>query len=30
MRHHVAKTMLAILQWQRGEKKKAKATFDLA
>ncbi|HQL49377.1 MAG TPA: hypothetical protein PLC09_11970 [Holophaga sp.] len=30
MQHYVAKTMLAILQWQRGEKKKAKATFDLA
>lgn len=30
MQHYVAKAMLAILQWKRGEKKKAKQTFDLA
>lgn len=30
MQHYVAKTMLGILQWQRGEKKKAKGTFELA
>lgn len=30
MQHYVAKAMLAILQWKRGEKKKAKETFDLA
>lgn len=30
MQHYIAKAMLAILQWKRGEKKKAKATFDLA
>lgn len=28
--HYIAKAMLAILQWKRGEKKKAKATFQLA
>ncbi len=30
MQHYIAKAMLGILQWKRGEKKKAKATFDLA
>ena len=30
MQHYIAKAMLAILQWKRGEKKKAKETFDLA
>lgn len=30
MQHYVAKAMLAILQWKRGEKKKAKQTFELA
>jgi predicted Zn-dependent protease len=29
MQHYVAKAMLAILQWKRGEKKAAKETFDL-
>ena len=28
--HYVAKAMLGILQWKRGEKKAAKETFDLA
>ena len=28
--HYIAKAMLGILQWKRGEKKKAKETFDLA
>lgn len=28
--HYIAKAMLGILQWKRGEKKKAKATFDVA
>ena len=30
IRHYIAKVMLAILQWKRGEKQRAKATFDLA
>ncbi len=30
MQHYIAKAMLGILQWKRGEKKKAKETFDLA
>lgn len=30
MQHYIAKAMLGILQWRRGEKKKAKETFDLA
>ncbi len=30
MQHYVAKAMLGILQWKRGEKKKAKQTFELA
>ena len=30
MQHYIAKAMLAILQWKRGERKKAKETFDLA
>lgn len=30
VQHYIAKAMLAILQWKRGEKKKAKSTFDLA
>ncbi len=30
MQHYIAKAMLAILQWKRGEKKKARETFDLA
>jgi len=30
MQHYIAKAMLGILQWKRGEKKKAKQTFDLA
>ena len=30
MQHYIAKAMLGILQWKRGEKKKAKGTFDLA
>jgi tetratricopeptide (TPR) repeat protein len=30
MQHYVAKAMLAILQWKRGEKKRAKQTFELA
>ncbi|MCE1228572.1 MAG: hypothetical protein LWX11_03660 [Firmicutes bacterium] len=30
MQHYVAKAMLAILQWKRGEKKAARKTFDLA
>lgn len=30
MQHYIAKAMLGILQWKRGEKKKAKTTFDLA
>lgn len=29
MQHYIAKAMLAILQWKRGEKKAAKETFDL-
>ncbi len=29
MHHYIAKAMLAILQYQRGEKKAAKETFDL-
>jgi len=28
--HYIAKAMLGILQWKRGEKKKAKETFSLA
>ena len=28
--HYIAKAMLAILQWKRGEKKNAKETFNLA
>ena len=28
--HYIAKAMLGILQWKRGEKKKAKETFQLA
>ena len=28
--HYVAKAMLAILQWKRGERKQAKETFNLA
>ena len=28
--HYIAKAMLGILQWKRGEKKQAKATFDIA
>ena len=30
MQHYIAKAMLGIIQWKRGEKKKAKTTFDLA
>ena len=30
MQHYIAKAMLAILQWKRGEKKKARETFNLA
>jgi len=30
MNHYIAKAMLAILQWKRGEKGLAKRTFDLA
>ena len=30
MNHYIAKAMLAILQWQRGEKANARKTFDLA
>ncbi|HEY3271585.1 MAG TPA: hypothetical protein VGJ89_10275 [Geothrix sp.] len=30
MQHYIAKAMLGILQWKRGEKKKAKETFTLA
>jgi tetratricopeptide (TPR) repeat protein len=30
MQHYIAKAMLGIIQWKRGEKKKAKATFELA
>ena len=30
MQHYIAKAMLGILQWKRGEKKKAKETFNLA
>lgn len=30
MQHYIAKAMLGILQWKRGEKKKAKETFALA
>lgn len=30
MQHYTAKAMLGILQWKRGEKKKAKETFALA
>jgi len=30
MQHYIAKAMLGIIQWKRGEKKKAKETFDLA
>jgi tetratricopeptide (TPR) repeat protein len=30
MQHYMAKAMLAILQWKRGEKKSAKETFELA
>lgn len=30
MQHYIAKAMLGILQWKRGEKRKAKETFDLA
>jgi tetratricopeptide (TPR) repeat protein len=30
MQHYIAKAMLGILQWKRGEKKKAKETFSLA
>jgi predicted negative regulator of RcsB-dependent stress response len=30
MQHYIAKAMLGILQWKRGEKKKARKTFDLA
>ena len=28
--HYIAKAMLGILQWKRGEKKNAKATFQMA
>ena len=28
--HYIAKAMLAVLQWKRGEKKEAKASFDKA
>lgn len=30
MQHYIAKGMLGILQWKRGEKKAARETFDLA
>lgn len=30
MQHYIAKAMLGIILWKRGEKKKAKETFDLA
>ena len=30
MQHYIAKAMLDIIQWKRGEKKKAKETFALA
>ncbi len=30
MQHYIAKAMLGILQWKRGEKKKARETFVLA
>lgn len=30
LQHYIAKAMLAILQWQKGDKKKAKETFELA
>jgi len=30
MQHYIAKGMLAILQWKRGEKKAARNTFELA
>ena len=30
MQHYIAKAMLGIIQWKRGEKKKARETFDLA
>lgn len=30
MQHFIAKAMLGILQWKRGEKKQAKETFNLA
>ncbi|WP_306589993.1 lipopolysaccharide assembly protein LapB [Geothrix sp. 21YS21S-4] len=30
MQHYIAKAMLGVLQWKRGEKKKAKETFELA
>ncbi|MBP1628317.1 MAG: hypothetical protein H6Q00_2792 [Holophagaceae bacterium] len=30
MNHYIAKSMLAILQWKRGEKAEAKQTFELA
>jgi tetratricopeptide (TPR) repeat protein len=30
VQHYIAKAMLGILQWKRGEKKKAKETFNLA
>ncbi|MDE3245819.1 MAG: hypothetical protein KGN80_06995 [Acidobacteriota bacterium] len=30
MQHYIAKAMLGILQWKRGEKKKSRETFELA
>ena len=30
MQHYIAKAMLGIIQWKRGEKKKARETFNLA
>jgi len=30
LQHYIAKAMLAILQWQKGESQKAKETFELA
>ncbi len=30
MQHYIAKAMLGIILWKRGEKKKARETFDLA
>jgi tetratricopeptide (TPR) repeat protein len=30
MQHYIAKAMLGIIQWKRGEKKKARETFELA